>query len=277
MICISTSGVLGSNLTLFPPLSIWFRCLFAAILLGIYCKFQGLNFQLIKGKSTRTVFINGVLMTLHWVAYFFALTYTNVAISMLAVFTYPMMTTLMEPLFFKLQLQSRSILLSFLILIGVFFLLPSFDMANSDTKGLVFGILSGFFYALRNILSKGEIDSYNGSILMFYQCVIAVLILIPVFFFTQPSFDIVVEELPYLIGLGLITTAIGHTMFLNSFGHFNISTASIMSSLQPVYGIILAIIFLSEIPSWRSVLGGAIIMICVMMESLASLKTKSIA
>lgn len=220
------------------------------------------------------VFVSGLLMTAHWVSYFFALNYTNVAVSMLAVFTYPMMTTLLEPLFFNVKLQLRSVLLCLLILAGVYFLLPSFSFENSDTKGFLLGMLSAGFYSFRNLLLKREIESYNGSVLMFYQSAIAIIVLLPVFFFAQPDLDVIIHDLPYLVGLGLITTSLGHTIFLNSFSYFKISTASILSSLQPVFGIILAIIFLNEIPSWRSVMGGAVIMFSVLIESLASAQKK---
>lgn len=274
MLCISSSGVFGSKLDMYPPVGIWSRSLLGCILLGVYCKFKGFSFQLKKGKSTNIVFISGVLMTLHWVAYFFALVYTNVAISMLAIFTYPVITTLLEPLFFDVKLKARSILLSLIIIVGIFYLLPNFDISSGDTIGLLFGLSSAIFYSFRNLLLKAEIESYNGSVLMWYQTVIAVVILIPSFFFSQPSLEVVLHDLPYLFGLGLITTALGHTIFLNSFNHFKISTASIMSGMQPVYGIILAMIFLNEIPSTRTILGGLIIMLCVVFESLASIKAK---
>lgn len=257
---------------MYPTIGIWSRSVIACLILGAYCKFKGFDFTLEKGKSTLMIFISSVFMALHWVAYFFALLYSNVTIAMLAIFTYPIMTTLMEPIFFDVRLKLRTILISLVIMLGVYFLLPSFDLNSGDTLGFLYGIASALFYSLRNLMLKKEINSYNGSVLMWYQSVIAVLILLPCFFFSQPSMDVVWHDLPYLIGLGLITTSIGHTTFLNSFEHFKISTVSIMSGMQPIYGIILAVIFLYEMPSLRSILGGFIILVCVVAESMASIK-----
>ena len=36
--------------------------------------------------------------------------------------------------------------------------------------------------------------------------------------------------------------------------------ASIISSLEPVYGVLLALIFLGEVPALRTILGGAVIL-----------------
>mgnify|MGYP003321046939 CR=1 FL=1 len=67
--------------------------------------------------------------------------------------------------------------------------------------------------------------------------------------------------------LGIITTALGHTLFLNSFSHFRISTASIISSIQPLFGVLLGILFLNEIPGVKSIIGGVLILITILMES----------
>ena len=275
MLCISTSGVFGSSLFLFPPLGIWFRCLIAALLLLGYCKFKGFDFNLEQGRSRQMVFLSGILMAGHWVFYFFALLHTSVAISMIAIFTYPMITTFLEPLFFKVKLEFRSILLSGLIMFGLYYLLPTFSIENADTLGFLFAIASAFTYSIRNLIMKKEIEKYNGSVLMFYQCVIAVVILLPFFFYSQPSMGDVIHDLPFLLGLGLITTCLGHTIFLNTFSYFRISTASILSSLQPVFGITLAIIFLQEGLDMRTLVGGLIIMSTVLIESLASHRKKT--
>ena len=95
--------------------------------------------------------------------------------------------------------------------------------------------------------------------------VLAFILLFPVLFvYDQQN---VVSQIPILIFLGLITTAVGHTLFLNSFKHFTVSAASIMSGIQPVFGIILALIFLHEFPAPRSIIGGVLILSTVIIEA----------
>lgn len=274
ILCISTSGVLGSKLYLYAPLGVWGRCFIALFLLGAYCKFKGFNFTLRPGKSRGIVFASGLLMAAHWVTYFFALEHTSVAVSMLAIFTYPMITTLLEPLVFDVKIQLRNLLLSGIILIGLYFLLPTFSLENSDTKGFLFAVLSALLYSIRNLMMKREIESYNGSVLMYYQCLISVIVLIPFFFIAAPDVEDVIHDLPFLFGLAFITTCLGHTIFLYTFSYFKVSTASVLSSLQPVFGIILAIIFLNEYPTFRTLIGGAIILVTVLIESIAASRAK---
>jgi len=103
---------------------------------------------------------------------------------------------------------------------------------------------------------------------MGYQMGVISLLLIPTYFI----YDLgkIHTEWEGLIGVALITTVLGHTMFVNTFKYFSITTISIISSIQPVFGIIIGAIFLSEIPVWSTILGGMLILTSVVVESIRS-------
>ena len=107
---------------------------------------------------------------------------------------------------------------------------------------------------------------------MFYQTLLIAILLLPVLFFMDLSgFQ---SQFPYLLMLAILTTAIGHSLMLRSLRYFSASTATIISSLQPIFGIFLAFLFLSEIPTSNTFLGGFLILITVVIESIRSKKTK---
>ncbi|WP_445756780.1 EamA family transporter [Polaribacter sp.] len=54
---------------------------------------------------------------------------------------------------------------------------------------------------------------------------------------------------------------------LHSLKFFSASTTSIISSLQPIFGIIMAIFFLNEIPTLNTFIGGFLILFTVFIES----------
>ncbi len=265
MLCVSTSGPLGRYIALSPPVAISYRALFALLFLGIFCVWNRYSFQFSIKKDGWTLFLTGILMTIHWVTYFYALKWANVAIGMLSLFTYPIITSFLEPILLKTPFQRSHLGLGGLILLGIYFIAPSFDLKDTMLQGLLIGLVSAFSYALRNVILKRKINSFNGSILMFYQMVIATVLMSP--FLLQINMISFGESVPYLIFLGLVTTAIGHTLFLNSFQYFSVSTASIMSSVQPIYGIILAMLFIKEFPTWQSVIGGVLILTSVIIAS----------
>ncbi len=265
MLFISTSGVLGRYIALPPPVSIWFRSIIALLILLIYSRYKKFTLKIEWKKHGSAVLWSGFLMALHWITYFFSLQWSNVTIGMLSLFTYPIITVFLEPLFMPVKLQKRHLFLGIIILFGVYFLVPDFDIKNTATQGLLIGLFSAFAYSLRNIILKKHNTMGNGSVQMIYQLAVIIILLIPVHWI-YPNIDLS-SQWPYLLILGVITTALGHTLFLSSFSHFRISTASIISSIQPLFGVILGILFLSEIPSLKSIIGGGLILITVIIES----------
>lgn len=270
MLCLCTSGPLGRFISLPPPLIIWYRAFLALLFIGLFCWWKKYDFSFDVKKYGWTIFFAGVFMAGNFVCYFYALQWSNVAIGMLALFTFPVMTTLLEPLFFKTKFQGIHLLLGGLIVVGIYFLAPTFDMESNMTKGLLIGLVSAFSWSLRNLLLKKTIANFNSSILMFYQLLVVMVLLFPVLFIYQA--EEVRSQLPYLLFLGLVTTAIGHTLFMHTFNYFSVSTASILASTQPIYGIIVALLVLGEIPSGRSLIGGAIILLTVFIEGRRSLR-----
>ena len=265
MLFISTSGVLGRYIDLPPSVSIWFRSLIAIVILSIFSLFKKYNFKMNWKKYGSAVCWSGFFMALHWITYFYALQWSNVATGMLSLFTYPIITVFLEPFFMPVKLQRRHILLGFMILVGIYLLVPVFNFENTSTQGLLLGLFSALAYSFRNLILKKYNAMGNGSIQMIYQLGVVILLLVPVVWI-YPDVDLS-SQWPYLFLLGAVTTALGHTLFLSSFSHFSMSTASIMSSIQPLFGVILGAVFLYEIPNLKSILGGVFILTTVVLES----------
>ena len=262
---ISTSGVLGRYIDVPAPLTICLRALLGAAVLYLFIRYKKIDYAL-KGKDRWTVLFGGLLFGTHWVTYFISLQLSSVAIGMLSLYTYPVITALLEPIIQKTKIHRTHLLLGALILVGIYFLVPEFDLENQDFKAITFGVFSALCYALRNIILKPKVTQYGGSTLMFYQLIVIVVFTSPLFLFLDGSK--VITYLPFTVILGLLTTAVGHTLFLYSFRNFSTITASIISSLQPIYGIILGVIFLSETPKFNTLIGGTIILASVLVESL---------
>ena len=209
-------------------------------------------------------------MGIHWIAYFISLKLSSVAIGMLSVFTYPIITAFLEPLMLNIKFKKSNLLLGLMVLTGIYFLVPEFSLKNDEFKAIGFGVFSALCYSIRNIYMKSKSTEYEGSILMVYQLIIVSVLLSPVFF----VYDItgLQSSLPAILILALLTTATGHTLFIYSFRNFTISTASIISSIQPVYGIIIGMIVLGEYPALNTIFGGVLILGTVLIESIRSFK-----
>lgn len=270
LLLISTSGVLGRHIEMFPPVTIWWRCILAALFVGLYCWKKKITFRMQSGKDVLPISGAGVLLGAHWITYFFSLQYSSVAIGMLSLFTFPVMTAFLEPLILKTTFKKSHLLLALMVTFGIYLLAPSINLQDDYFIGILFGLVSALTYSLRNIILKKRTQSYSGSALMLYQLLVITFILWPVLLLdVEKDF---LSQWPATLSLALFTTAMGHTIFVMSLKHFSVSSISIISSAQPIYGIILGVILLNEIPGWNTILGGALILATVVIESLRSFK-----
>ena len=269
-LCISTSGVLGKYIDMPTEIIVWFRAVLAALFLFIYCKYKKIDLSIKSKKHIFPFLLSAIFMAAHWLLYFYALKLSNVAIGMLSLFTYPAIITLLEPLFIKTKFNPIHLILGLLVVLGIYILAPELNLESNETKGILFGVLSAICYSLRILILKQQIANYNASMLMFHQTLIITIILIPVLFYGDVSN--LQSQFPYLILVALVTTAIGHTLLVNTLHYFSASTASIISSVQPIFGIFIAYIVADEIPTTNTYIGGSLILVTVVIESIRSKK-----
>lgn len=270
MVFLSTSGPLGRYVSTAPALTIWLRCLLAAMTLFLILRWRKTPIRIRAWKHFRHIFISAVFLSAHWITYFYALKFSNVAVAMLSLFTFPVITSLLEPVLLKTRFLWSSFIMALMVMLGVILLVPELSMDNKVTLGALLGLISAVLYALRNLMLKKYVQLYSAMTLMYHQMLYNALLLWP----AALIFDTtdVPSQLPWILALALLTTTLGHTLFVYSFKKLSITAASIMSSLQPLFGIIMAIMFLQEIPSAQTLLGGAIILLTVIVESYRSMK-----
>ena len=209
-------------------------------------------------------------MAAHWITYFYALKLSNVALGMLSLYTFPVITALLEPVFLKTKFNPIHLLLGGIVLLGIYILAPEFNLESSQVQGIILGLISALCYSLRILIMKQYVVKYNGTTLMFYQVLLITILLIPAMLLFDTSN--IETQYPYVLLLALLTTAIGHTIMVKKFSYFSVSTASIISSIQPIFGIILAFFFLNEIPTLNTFFGGLLILSTVVIESIRSKK-----
>ncbi len=267
---ISSAAVLGKHIDMPAAVIIWWRSALALIIIYIFCRVKKVNLKLYTNRDKLTFFFSAIFLGIHWITYFYSVKISNVSIGMLSMFTFPAITTILEPILTKTKFNKIHLLLAVLVLIGIYVLAPEFNIQNSDFEGIVWGIISALFFSLRNIILKRGALKYDGTMVMMYQLLVITIVFSPILYFMDTSN--IATEYPYIILLALLATAIGHTLFIKSLKRFSASTASIILSTQPIYGIILAYFFLNEIPSFNTYIGGALILSTVIIESIRSKK-----
>ncbi|TVP06451.1 permease [Shewanella algae] len=187
------------------------RCVIAAIVLALLVKLSRQRLRLLRGKDYLIALLLGVIVSLHWVTYFAAMQLSSVAIGMIAFFTYPVMTVLIEPWFTGSRLHLRDLVSGLAVLLGVILLIPEPSLGNDVTLGILVGVVSAILFTARNLLHKRYFTAYSGQQAMFYQTAVAVLVLAP--WHSLDTADISNQTWGLLLDESLtLATAIGGTL-----------------------------------------------------------------
>ncbi len=273
IISINLSSVLMGGTTLFAklitmsvPSIIFDRSVIAIFALLIFIFSIGKPVKIYSKKEAFILLGLGLLMTLHWISLFYSIQISTVAVGMISLFTYPVITVFLEPLFFNEKTHPRDILIALIVFGGILLIIPEFTISNNITKGVLFGILSALIFAVRNIIQRKYMSHFPGTTIMFYQVIIIVVILFP--FMDLKAIIPNRLNLIYLVILGIFFTALPHSMLSYSLSILKAKSVSIISSMQPLYATILSVIILQEIPSLNTIIGGIFITACAMYESI---------
>jgi drug/metabolite transporter (DMT)-like permease len=265
---------LFSKLIGLPALDITvYRTAVAGIVLFIVLSLQKQKIRLASAKDYKIALLLGIVVGIHWVTYFAGMQMAGVTIGIIAFFTYPVITVFLEPLLTRFLNKSnisskpkpKDILIAFIVMVGIYLLIPEISLGNQVTLGIATGVLSAFFFALRNILHKNYFSHYSGPHTMLYQTLVASLMLC--LFVEVPPMDVTHHDWLLILLVGVIFTAMPHSLFASSLRHLSATTAGLISCLQPLYGSVLAFFLLSERVNIWTIIGGLLVISAALFET----------
>jgi len=216
----------------------------------------------------------GVLLAAHWVTYFQAIRVSTVAVGTISLYAYPIVTVLAEPLVDRTRIRLTDALLALVVLLGIVILVDEFSLANTTSRGVLWGLGSAFLFTARNLVVRRFVQRYSGATLMLYQTAASAVVLLPAVAFTGGLGATVAEWQAFLL-LGTVFTALTQSLYAASLRHLSAKTVAIIATLLPLYSAILAAIVLGEIPSVRTVVGGVIVLAAVLYETVRAGRSRT--
>jgi len=245
------------------PLPAWditaLRSIIAALLLCALLAGTGGAFRLRSPAQYTAMGIGGVLFAFHWLTYFHAMQVSSVAIGVMALFTFPVITAVLEPLMDLRRPSPRSLATAAVVLLGVCLIGLEGSIQGNVVLGLLLGVVSAVLYSARNILQRRHLPGVSGTTLMFYQSLITAMICLP-FLGASPG-ELSVNTWLLLLLLGTVFTALPHSLIAHGLRTINATSAAFILALQVFYATVLAAMVLSEIPGPATVAGGLLIVL----------------
>lgn len=242
------TAILGKLISIAALSLVWWRVGLTCLSL-IFMKNLRSNIKEIPRAKLLTYMLIGIFVCSHWVLFYASIKASNASVGVLCMAITPIFTAFMEPFFFKRRILLVEIILSVLVVPGMY--LVTQNISSSMYLGLLFGLGSAFMASLFSILNKRYIKNADPISITFLElgsAFIFLSIVLPISLYYNDQISFWPQNLDwlYLIVLSVLCTSIPYILSLHSLKHISAFTTNLTINLEPVYGIFFAWILLKE-------------------------------
>lgn len=264
------TAVLGALISLEAIPLVWYRMLLATGIIFIFLKFrrEKLKFSL---KTLGGFALAGIVIALHWLTFFGAIKASNVSVTLAVLSTGAFFASFLEPLFYGRKIILYEVFFGLIVIVGLYII---FDVEASYTLGIILALCSAFLSALFSVINGKFVLKHKASVISFYELMFGVLgITIYLAFsgrFTAEFFTVSAHDWMYLLILASACTAYAFIASVHVMKWISPYTVMLTINMEPVYGIILALIVLgdSENMSTQFYYGALIILFTVVANGI---------
>ncbi len=255
------TAILGKFIAFDELALVWHRMWIAVFGLLLFPGvFQG--FRQIQKKDVITFAIIGVIVSLHWVSFFASIKLGNVSVALACMATSALFISLLEPIITKSKFLWFELVLGIFVIAGILLIL---DIGQAYYLSIATGLLAAFLAALFSTLNKKHLKQYNPISVSAIELLTGFLFLtcvIPIYEgeinFEKYSlfgddllskytlFGVYIHSFWYLLALGILCTSVAYVLALSSLRGISAFSAGLAVNLEPVYGILMAIVLFKE-------------------------------
>jgi drug/metabolite transporter (DMT)-like permease len=263
------AGLFGKWLALPATVIVFGRTIVAAVALAGVVALTRQSRQRLRGFEWPFAAM-GALLALHWFAFFRAIQLSTVAVGLLGFASFPVFVLIVETTLLQMRRGISEWALAGVVLAGLVLLVPAPNLDNSIVQGLLWGIVAGLTFAALTVANRLLALRRSASEIALWQTSSAAICLLPTLAFAPVALG--ARDVALLLILGVVCTALAHTLFVRSMQILSAHTASVVVALEPVYGIALAVVFLHEVPDLRTWAGAGLIVGAALATTLRTVK-----
>ena len=270
------TAVLGDLITIEAVPLVWHRMLLGSLFVLIYIIYNKGMLKVSLRSLIKFAFV-GLIIALHWLAFFSAVKVSNVSITLAMMSTGAFFASFLEPVFFKRKIISYEVIFGLIVIIGLYII---FKVESEYLSGILFALLASFLGALFSIFNGMLVKSHNASVISFYELLFGLLFITIYILFTDgfddTFFKLSVSDWTYLIILASICTAYAFIASVHVMKWISPYTVMLTTNMEPIYGILLALLILGEkeYMSPTFYVGAIIILITVVLNGIIKTRKK---
>jgi drug/metabolite transporter (DMT)-like permease len=263
------TAILGALITVNALTLVWYRVLIASITLFLFFKFKKEPFKENYGDLFKFL-IGGILIAIHWITFFHAIKISTISTTLVTMSSSAFFVVLLQPLFGIKKFTWYELLLAVFAVAGFVII---FNVEKVNTSGLFVALISAFLVAVFSIYNGNLIKKYKGSKIAFYELVFATLFITVILIiqgkFSKDFFSLLQSDIIYIAILAVICTAFSFVVATNLLRKMSPFTIVLTNNLEPVYGIILAVLIFGdkEKMSLQFYLGAVLILCSVLVNA----------
>jgi len=245
---------------------VFFRVLFAFPFIFYFSIKQSSVREFINLKPFWPLFLSGVMLGVNWIFFFWAVNITDVATVVNIYYAGPIISIILAVVFLNENINRYIIISIILAFLGVIFSNGGFSV----DKGAFIAFLAAISYGFLGFFSKIATLHHKAVSVTAWQILISIVITFPFLFFSDWKFTMQ----GFIISLiaGIIHTALALFLWYDALNYIKVSIASILQYLDIVFAMILAYIFLNQIPNYHQIIGAILIIFAGSLSSIKEMK-----
>ncbi|NND77225.1 MAG: DMT family transporter [Flavobacteriales bacterium] len=256
------TGIWGKLISIEAIPLVWWR-----ILIAIASIFLFLVLSKKLGIPDRKMLVKfclvGGAIAVHWITFFAAIKVSNVSVALAVMASAAFFTSVLDPLISGKKFIRYEAILGLITIFGITII---FGFEFRYFMGILLALCSAFLAALFTVIN-GQFIQKNDSYTITFWEMIGGFVAVSIFLFAQDGytadlFKLSLSDLKYLLLLGVLATTIGFIASVKVMEVLSPFTVALTVNLEPVYAIILALIYFgdSESMSWQFYVGTIIIL-----------------
>lgn len=274
------TGIFGKAILMNEIMIVWYRMIISAVALLIIMFFAK---QLVfpDRKTTFRIAAVGIIVCFHWVFFYASIKASNVSIALSCFSSVSLFTAFLEPVIHKQKIKWRDLFLGLVVMVGIYII---FSFQQWYAKGILFALFSAFLGSMFTVINKRLVAANSPSAVTFIELVSGFLFLSAIlplilkvfsYEFEIPrngliSFTSNTNDWLWLVLLSVLCTAVAFTISLEALRKISAYTMNLSVNLEPLYSIVLAMIFFDEGKTLNSgfYIGTLIVMVAVFVHTI---------
>jgi drug/metabolite transporter (DMT)-like permease len=263
------TAILGALISIKADALVWYRMLFASAFLFLFVVAKRKSFRIPIKEFFKLIFV-GLLIAVHWIFFFKAIHISNVSITLSVFSLGAFFASLLEPLFYGRKVLWYEVFFGLIIIVGLALIL---QVEIKYFEGIMYALASIIIGVLFTLMNGKLIEKNESSVITFYEFLAGVFFITIYFLFTHKFnvnfFILTTNDWVLLFILSSVCTAYAFTASVKVMQKLSPYTVMLTTSLEPVYGIILAYFILGgkEKMSFEFYIGAMLIVITVILNA----------